>query len=84
MKPETLTTALLVVAALAFVCEVAALLYCAIRNIPFGRAFGFALFTQISIPAALIAVALVWEHFSPSTGAVEPFAGTGFDRGLHL
>ena len=79
-----MTTALLVIAALALVSEVVGLLYCAIHNIPFGRAFGFAVFTQISIPAALIAVALVWEHFSPSTGGFEPFAGTGFDRGLHL
>ena len=84
MKPEALTTALIFIAALAFVCEVTGLFYCAIRNIPFGRAFGFAVFTQVSIPATLIVVALVCERFSPSTGGLEPFAGTGFDRGLHL
>ena len=73
MKPEAMTTALLVIAALALVCEIVGLLYCSIRNIPFGRAFGLAVFTQLIIPAALIAVGFVWERFSPSTGGLEPF-----------
>lgn len=79
-----MTTALLVVAAIAFVFEVAGLLYCAIRNLSFGRAFGSAVFVQISIPAVFIAVAVIWGHFSPTSDGVEPFAGTGIAQGFQL
>ena len=79
-----MTTALLIVTAVAFLFEVAGLLYCAIRNLPFGRAFGAAVFVQIGIPAIFIAVAFALEHVSPTTGGVEPFAGTGFARGFQL
>src|SRR4051812_32034338 len=79
-----MTTAFLIVTAVAFLFEAAGLLYCAIRNITFGRAFGAAVFVQISIPATFIAVALVWGYLSPTSGGVEPFAGTAFARGFQL
>lgn len=77
-------TALLIVTAIAFLFEIAGLLYCAIRNFPFGRAFGVTVFAQISIPVVSIATVSIWEHFSPTTGGADSFVGTGFDRSFQL
>jgi hypothetical protein len=77
-------TALVIIAAVALLFEVAGLFYCAGRNIPFGRGFGASVFVQISIPVTLITAALIWNHFSPAPGGLEPFTGTGFDRGFRV
>ncbi len=79
-----MTTLLLSVVAIAFLFEVAGLLSCAIRNVPFGRVFGAAVFVQLSIPLIVMALAFGWDCFSPASGGVEPLAGTGFDRGFQL
>jgi hypothetical protein len=67
--------ALLALAILAVLFEVAGLLACGLRKRPLGPVFGSVVFIQTAIPAGLLYCPFVLERIEPSIGGVEPFSG---------
>ena len=70
----------IIIGALALLIEIAAIVRCATRDIPFTRAFVFSISAQVALPFLIIALFALWDFVSPPSHGVEPLAGEAFAR----
>lgn len=72
--------ALIAIAALAFLAELAGIMRCAVYGVPFGRGFGYSILAQFILPVLIFALFALWGLISPPTLGIEPLTGDVWSR----